>query len=108
MTTGIDYDTQFIGMTPDEASRSILELLEIERTGGYTDMTNDEIARLIRYKENNAEQGKIVSDNRANNEAMLKQMNETVQKQLEHSSYFFNTIINMEPALVRVDGSEVD
>lgn len=51
MTTGIDYDTQFIGMKPDENTPSILELLEEECKHGYSNMSDNDIARLIRYKQ---------------------------------------------------------
>lgn len=108
MTTGIDFNTEFIGMKPDEDSRSILELLEIERTSGYQGMTDDEISRLITYKEHNAERSKVVEDNRTSNEAMALNMKKAVDAQLRQSREFFKEILNMEPALVRVDGSEVE
>lgn len=108
MTTGIDYATKFIAMKPDDGSRSTIELLEVERTAGYSDMTDSEITRLIEYKEKKAEDSALLEESIKHNEEMLKQANEAAAKQLEQTETFFNKIINMEPALVRVDGSEVD
>lgn len=108
MTTGIDYATQSIALDPPDGSRSTAKLVELERTEGYSDMTDAEIARLIEYKEYKAQQDKFIEDNRKHNETMLEQAKEAAQEQLEQSNKFFNDIINMEPALVRVDGSEVE
>ena len=60
MITGnnIDYNTQYIGMRPDENTRSINELLKEERENGYSNMTDTEISNLIEYKMYQAEHAK--------------------------------------------------
>lgn len=108
MTTGIDYTSQYISLRPADGSRSIAELVELERTSGYSDMTNDEIARLIEYKEYMAQQAEIIEQNRAHNEAILEQAKQDAELQRQETHDFFNKIINMQPALISVTGNEVE
>ncbi len=108
MTTGIDYTTEFISLAPPDGSRSIAELVEIERINGYSDMTDAEIQRLIEYKEHQAQQAKLIEENHLHNEAMLLQAKEDAETQRKETREFFNKIISMQPALVSVTGNEVD
>lgn len=108
MTTGIDYTNQYLSLRPEDGSHSIAELVEMERTNGYSDMTNDEIARLIEYKEYCAKQDELIEQNRAHNEAMLKQAKEEAEKQRQETRDFFDKVINMQPALASVTGNEVE
>lgn len=108
MTTGIDYTSQYISLRPPDGGRSITELVELERTEGYSDMTNDEISRLISYKEYQAEQSELAAQNKAHNEAMLEQAKIDAELQRQETHDFFNKIINMQPALTSVTGNEVD
>lgn len=108
MTTGIDYTSQYISLRPEDGSHSIAELVEMERTNGYSEMTDDEIARLIEYKEYCAKQDELIEQNRAHNEAMLEQAKQDAELQRQETHDFFNKVINMQPALVSVTGNEVE
>ena len=108
MITGIDYTNDYISLKPADGGRSITELVEMERTNGYSDMTDDEIKRLIDYKEYRAKQDELIEQNRLHNEAMLEQAKKDAANQLQQSRDFFNKVINMQPALVSVTGNEVE
>lgn len=108
MTTGIDYTNEYISLKPEDGSHSIAELVEMERTSGYSDMTDKEISRLIGYKEYRAQQSELIEQNRLHNEAMLEQVKDDAEKQLQETHEFFNKVINMQPALVSVTGNEVE
>lgn len=108
MTTDIDYATEFIGLKPDENSRSTVELCEMERTEGYQNMSDEEISRLIKYREYCAKQDQSIADKKAANESALKELGDIATESVKKSQEFFNQIINMEPALVSVTGNEVD
>lgn len=108
MTTGTDYATQSIALKPPDGSRSTAELVELERTSGYSDMTDAEISRLIEYKEFMAQQDKLIEDNRAHNETMLEQAKEAAEQQLQQSREFFEKVLNTKPSIVSVTGNEVD
>lgn len=108
MTTGIDYTNEYISLKPSDGSHSIAELVEMERTSGYSDMTNEEISRLIGYKEYRAQQAEVIEQNRLHNEAMLEQAKEDAEKQRQETHDFFNKVINMQPALITVTGNEVE
>lgn len=108
MTTGINYTTEYISLRPADGSRSITELVEEERINGYSDMSDDEISRLIEYKEYRAEQSALIEQNKLYNQAMLKLAEEAAEKQRKETHDFFTKIINMQPALVTVTGNEVE
>lgn len=107
MTTGTDYATEYIGLKPDEDTRSITKLVDIERTNGYSGMTDKEIANLIAYKEHVARLDAIASIDRAHNEKMQVVLEENAKKEKELSDKIFELTTQKEVELISVTGNEV-
>lgn len=62
MTINIDkkYVTDYISQKPDSETRSIAELVEVERLEGYSQMSDKEITYLISYKEEQAKKSEEI------------------------------------------------
>lgn len=108
MTTGIDYTAQYISLKPSDGSRSIAELVELERTSGYSDMTDAEISSLIEYKEYQAQHSAIIEQQKDYLDSALEQQRISAEQQRTETRQFFQAIINQEPILINVTGNEVD
>lgn len=106
MTTGIDYITEYTSLRPRDDVRSITELVELERTSGYSDMSDEEISNLIAYKEyvaKRSEEIKLV-------EAKIKEENEMLKKSIEEQKMsneeFMNAIFSLSPNFQTVENNE--
>lgn len=107
-TNSVDYATQFIAMRPDDETRSVVELLDVEKNDGYSNMTDAEIRNLIAYKEHTAQNSVIIEQNKEHNDAVLKAMKETAEEQLQETRSFFQQALNTNPVLMSVTGNEVN
>lgn len=111
MTTGnnfVDYNTRYIGLRPDDNTRSIRELLETERKKGYSDMSDEEISNLIEYKIYEAKQDKEM-------ELLEKETNARIQTGLDLAKQMREDTMKMiglkrEPVfkVIEDDGSKVN
>ena len=102
MTTGTDYNTRFISMRPDEDTRSIAELCEVERTEGYSGMTDKEIANLIEYKEYQAERSKTIAIIEQESKEKVELFKEALAQQRQDAKESFDRIINSNPVFKSV------
>lgn len=109
MKTGIDYDTQFIGLKPDENSKSILELLDEEKNNGYANMTDEEITRIMRYRESVAANVREAELKKQQAEESLARtraaINENIENMNKMISEVFNTSVKFEEVEIN-DGQE--
>lgn len=107
MTTGTDYNTKYINLRPNENTRSIVELLEAEKTSGYGDMTNIEIANLIEYKQYIATKTKELELANEHNKEMERIAQEEADKRVEETRARMNELLNATPMYRTVEeGSE--
>jgi hypothetical protein len=105
--TSVDTSTQYIGLKDADGSRSVVELCELERSSGYSGMTDAEIKKLMSYHiaiaQQNAETSAIVAAHEDAIAARLTKMEET----LASNKAVLDKIINATFTPATVTGNEV-
>lgn len=104
MLTGTDYNTRFLSLRPNDNTRSIAELLDIESSEGYSGMSDEEIANLIEYKQHEAKNSEELKIKRKESEERINELKRETDRSIEESKKMFDSVINNAPIFKKVEG----
>lgn len=105
MTTGTDND--FIGLAPSEGEKSIVEIAEIARKSGYSLLSDNEIDRLIEYREKKAEDNALLKIMKEESDERMRIFSESCEKQRQEAREVMRQILSIEPTFKSVKEDEL-
>lgn len=108
MTTGSNFNMDYINVKPDDDTRCIVDLLKEEERNGYSGMSDGEIAHLIAYKEAQAVKSEVVESIKATHQQEMETFHNLITAQLQQVTAINEALYKATGVFATVDGSEVE